>query len=138
MLNFKKIKEFILYSGASVIALIVDLILFTIFTEIIFVNFKQNTSIFWSTIISRIISGTVNFCLSKKVFNSKNLKKTAILKYFALGIIQLLSSAVIVILICKVIKIPKTIIKFIVDVLLYVLFYIFQIKFVFRTKRSNI
>lgn len=132
---FKKIKEFVLYSGASAVALGIDLIVFAILTNIVFVKIDDRLSILLSTIIARIISGFVNFLLSKQVFKSKNLKKTAILKYFALGAIQLLSSAGLVILIRKIITISKTVIKFVVDILLYIVFYELQVRLVFRNKK---
>lgn len=132
---FKKIKEFVLYSGASAVALGIDLIVFAILTNIVFVKIDDRLSILLATIIARIISGFVNFLLSKQVFKSKNLKRTAILKYFALGAIQLLSSAGLVILIRKIITISKTVIKFVVDILLYIVFYELQVRLVFRNKK---
>lgn len=129
-----ELKKFTLYSGASVVAMLVDLVLFILFAEIIFSKIDDGISILAATVIARITSSTINFILSKKAFNSKDLKKTAIIKYFALILCQLLLSAGIVIMIHKFIKISKTVIKCIVDTILYLVFYKINSTFVFENR----
>ena len=132
----KGIKRFVLYTGASTVAMIVDLFLFIIFAEIIFRNINANVSILVSTIIARVTSSIINFKLSKIAFNSKDLKSTAFLRFFALIGLQLLMSAVFVMIIYRFIEIPKTIIKCIVDTTLYFVFYKINSKFVFKNKQE--
>lgn len=134
-MSFKsRIKRFALYTGASTIAMLVDLFLFIIFAEIILRNINANVSILVATIIARITSSTINFKLSKKAFHANDLKRTAILKFFTLIVFQLLLSAGLVMLIYRWTKIPKTIIKCIVDTSLYFVFYKIHSHFVFKNR----
>ena len=132
-MSFKsRIERFALYTGASTIAMVVDLFLFIILPEIILRNVNANISILVATVIARITSSTINFYLSKKAFNSKNLKKTAILKFFGIILCQLFLSAGLVMLIYRFVKLAKTIIKCIVDTTLYFVFYKVNSKYVFK------
>ena len=130
-----EIKKFVLYTGASTIAMIVDLILFILFAEIILRNVDPRISIFTATIIARVTSSTINFNLSKRAFAAKNLGKTAILKYFVFICCQLILSAGIVTIIYELTQIlSKTAIKCIVDTILYLVFYRMNSKYVFKGK----
>ena len=132
-MNFKsKGKRFILYTGASTVAMVVDLFLFILFAEIILSNVNADISILLSTIIARATSSMINFKLSKMAFQSKNLKKSAAFRFFGFIICQLLLSAFLVMFIYRFIKIPKTIIKCMVDTTLYVVFYKINSKYVFK------
>lgn len=136
-MSFKNgVKRFALYTGASTVAMVVDLVLFILFAEIILKNVNANISILVATVIARVTSSTINFHLSKKAFESKDLKKTAILKFFGLIICQLLLSAGLVMIIYRFVKIPKTVIKCIVDTALYLVFYKINSRFVFRGKKA--
>jgi len=130
------IKKFVLYTGASTIAMFADLIIFILFAEIILRNVDPSVSIFSATIIARITSSIINFKLSKRAFDARDLKKSAIFKFFALIILQLLLSAGIVTLIYKLTQfLSKTAIKCIVDTLLYLAFYKINSKYVFKNKK---
>ena len=136
-MSFKsRIKRFALYTGASTIAMIVDLFLFILFAEILLKDVNANLSILAATVIARTTSSIINFKLSKKAFNSKNLKKTAIFKFFAIIICQLLLSAGLVMMIYQFVNIPKTIVKCTVDTALYFVFYNIHSKFVFKGKKE--
>lgn len=132
-MSFKsRVKRFVLYTGASTVAMVVDLFLFIVFAEIILRNVNADISILLSTIIARVTSSIINFKLSKMAFQSKNLRKSAIFRFFGFIICQLLLSAFFVMLIYRFIKIPKTIIKCIVDTTLYFVFYNIHSRFVFK------
>ncbi len=128
-----KIKRFGLYTGASTIAMLVDLFLFIVFAEILFRNIDSNISILLSTIISRVVSSTINFNLTKRALGSKNLKRTAIIRFFALVGVQLFTSAILVMILYSFIPLPKTIIKCVVDTTLYFIFYRVHSKYVFKS-----
>ena len=130
------IKKFVLYTGASTIAMFVDLIMFILFAEIILRDVNPSISIFSATIIARITSSIINFKLSKRAFDARDLKKTAALKFFSLIIIQLLLSAELVTLVYELTQfLSKIAIKCIVDTLLYLVFYKINSKYVFKNKK---
>lgn len=130
-------KQFILYTGASTVAMIVDLIIFTVSVNVIFVKLDSSLAILFATIIARIVSSLINFILSKKAFNSNVSKRTGIPKYFVLKIVQLLLSAFFVILICRFSGVSKTFIKCVVDLILYIAFYKIQYIFIFKSNKKK-
>jgi hypothetical protein len=133
-MKLKNIKQFILYTGASAVAMIVDLVVFTLSVYVVFVKLNSSIAIFISTVIARVLSGFINFLLSKKAFNSNVSKKSGIPKYFLLGGFQLLLSALLVILFFNLTYFSKTIIKCIVDFILYLVFYKIQFLVIFKNK----
>ena len=130
-----KVKRFALYTGASTIAMVIDLFLFILLAEIILRNIDPNTSIMVATIVSRLVSSTINFNLSKRAFKTKDLRRSAFFKFFAVIGIQLLTSAILVMMIYHFVPLPKTVVKCIVDTTLYFVFYKVHSKYVFLPKR---
>ena len=130
-------KQFIFYTGASLIAMLADIVVFSISVYIIFANFEQGIAIFLSSIIARVISSFINFMLSRKAFNSNVSKRSGIPKFFLLCFVQIITSAGIVILICRYTPIPKTTAKCIVDTILYFIFYKIYSKFIFTKKNTK-
>ena len=118
------------YLFSAVSSFLIDLTLFTIF-NIIF-SFLGNISIIISTIIARIISSLYNY-----FFNSKyvfcNYSKISIIKYYILVVIQMLISASSVYLInLNFDSINDTIIKGIIDIVIFIINYIMQKTVVFK------
>lgn len=129
ILNNTAIKYF--FSAGFSFAL--DLSLFTIFSLILASIFKDE-SIIIATIIARIISSLVNYYLNRnavfKMSDSKFDKKTLI-KYYILVLIQMFISGQSVYFIHKMININATLIKIPVDVILFVINYFIQKKYIF-------
>ena len=105
----QKIQEFILYCGASLTAMIVDFALFILFAEIILRNADATLSIYVATIISRLTSSSVNFFLSKKAFKNRNLKSTAIIKFYIVIVIQMFMSSWLVTKFYNITNMPKVV-----------------------------
>lgn len=130
-----KYNTFIKYIISAGISFLLDMTLFTILSKLLF-NFLNDYSIIFATVIARIISSLVNYFLNRnKVFdNNKNnaMDKSTLLKYYLLVIIQMFVSAVSVWLIHNIIEIDATFIKVPVDILIFVINYFVQKKFVFK------
>lgn len=132
----QKIQEFILYCEASLTAMAVDFVLFILFAEIILQNTNATLSIYVATIISRMTSSTVNFFLSRKAFKNRNLKSTAIIKFYIVIVIQMFMSSWLVTKFYNMTDMPKVMSKCIADTILYFVFYFVNSKFVFKGKRT--
>lgn len=121
-LDIKKVIRYLFSSGTS---FGVDLLLFTIF------NYLFN-SILIATILARVISSLINYFLnSRMVF--KAYSKSSIVKYYSLVIIQMFMSAFLVGQFVTIFDgINATIIKFFVDVIIFVVNYFVQKEVVFK------
>lgn len=124
-----RILKYVFSSGTS---FVLDLLLFTIF-QWIFSNINLSTMlcIFLATIFSRTMSSLYNYFMNSRfVFNNKDIK--TIVAYFILVIIQMFMSAFLVSLIERIVSINATIIKFFVDVVIFIINYIVQKTIIFN------
>lgn len=120
------------YLVSSLAAFLTDIIIFSI------CNKAFLCGVFASTAIARVISSAVNFILNKKVvFNSHGSVTKALAKYYALAVPVMLISAFGVKGICLLLSVPDnsffiTIIKVIVDLILFIINYNIQKKWIFK------
>ena len=129
-LNKKEIQKISKYMFSAGSSFVLDLFLFTIFNYLL-KNFTA-TSIILDTVLARIISSFYNYFVNSR-FVFKNHSKYSIIQYYILVIIQMILSAVSVNLISKVImEVNVTIIKFFVDVIIFVINYIIQRNYIFK------
>ncbi len=145
--HFRPIKDSILiyknifsslikYSIASIISFLLDIFIFKILL-LVTQNFDQAISITIGTIGARVISSLVNYTLNRNItFKNKGNVRNTIIKYYALCIFQMSLSAILVIIFSKLIKLPETLIKIIVDTILYFFSYRMQNKWVFNSKKK--
>ena len=126
------LKESFKFLITSLISAVLDLVLFILFLNVFYS--MGDLSIIFATFIARICSEFVNFNLTKLfVFNSKEKFKDIIWKYYILSFIKMVMSALMVVLISKFIVRSETLIKIIVDSLIYFLSYRIQKKYIFKT-----
>lgn len=126
------LKESFRFLVTSLVSSFLDINLFTIFLKIF--NSLGDLSIIFATFIARIIADFMNFNLTKYfVFDSKENSKSILLKYYILSFSKMFMSAILVLLISKCIFISKTLIKIVVDILIYFLSYRIQKKYIFKT-----
>ena len=124
---------------SSLLSFVVDIVLFTV----IIAALKSITPvpsgyILIATIGARIFSACVNYLLNKNtVFKHKNAGKTAIIKYFILFTVQLLASATLVGFLFRLTGIHETVIKVIVDALLFLISFQIQREWVFRNRKGR-
>ncbi len=127
-----RIIKYIFSSGTS---FIIDLLLFTLFQWILQkMNMTVVSSILLATILSRILSSLYNYLMNSRfVFNNKDIK--TIISYYILVIIQMFMSAFLVSLAKTIIPINATIIKFFIEIIIFVVNYVIQKKIIFKEKR---
>ena len=131
-LIYGQILKFIL---SSVLSAIIDLTLFTLFRTTIFSPFYYK--IIFSTITARIISGIFNYNANKiAVFKNKEKNVKPFLKYAALFLTQMTLSSIFVHMLANIKDTNATLIKMIVDTLLFILSFITQKIFVFKSGKK--
>lgn len=120
------------YLFSSLAAFLTDIILFSVLTKFLSVG------VIASTVIARAVSSLINFFLNKKVvFNSKESLPKSIAKYYLLAIPIMLISAFGVKGISILTDVPAdslivTAIKIVVDIILFILNYNIQKKWIFK------
>ena len=118
-------KKIFKYFFSSVSSFVIDILLFTLFNYVL-------KNILIATIIARIMSSLYNYLVnSRLVF--KSYTKTSIIKYYCLVIIQMFVSAFLVSTFSNLlVNLNDTIIKFFVDVFIFVVNYFIQKEVVFK------
>lgn len=130
MKNLDEIKRIIKYLFSAGSSFVIDLILFTIFNYLL--KDLGSISIIVATIIARILSSLYNYFLNSR-FVFGNYDKSSIIKYYALVVIQMIVSATSVYLLSMVFaKINDTIIKMVIDVVIFIVNYIIQKRVIFK------
>ena len=120
------------YLFSSLAAFLTDIILFTVFTKFI------SLGVITATALARVISSAVNFILNKKVvFNSNEPYLKTVVKYYLLAIPVMLISGFGVKGLCSLLSVPEgsltvTAIKLVVDLILFILNYNIQKKWIFK------
>lgn len=132
----RKLGRFFKFSASSIISFLVDYGLFTLLNSVILSSMANGGREYIATYGARVISAVVNFCLNRKVvFNHKGSTGKAAGRYALLAIVQAGISAGLVTLLHKLTgssNLAETAIKIPVDLLLFVLSYQIQKKWVFR------
>lgn len=127
-------KQILKYILSSVGSFLIDILLFFIL-QLIFGTSELAISL--CTVAARIVSSVFNYTFNKKlVFGSKGSMGKSLLKYYALCIPQMLISAGLVTVMSNVFLAEAawlvTVIKLIVDTVLFVCSYVIQKKWVFK------
>lgn len=130
--SFRIYKLFIKYIISALSSFLLDILLYTFIVNLLpQIDIGVITEIVIATILARIISSIYNFGInSKVVFKSSNKKSLA--KYFILVIIQMFISAFSVSAIYKVLQINSTLIKIVVDTIIFVINFVIQREWVFK------
>ena len=135
-MNKEKIKVFLRNIVSSLISAGIDISLFYILSSV----FKREyLYIVLATVIARIISGGVNFLLNRNfVFKASGKIKKELVLYLILFVIIMLSSSLLVASISmKLVNVNQTIIKLIVDLILYLISFTVQDKIIFKESKDN-
>ena len=136
-----RVYKFILsYFFSSIISFLLDISVFYIICRLLYSALGG-----WietaATVIARTVSSIVNYNINRtKVFDSKQKVKKSIVKYYVLAIPQMLVSAGLVTLISHLLSATPelgTLIKIIVDVILFFVSYRIQQSWVFSDKHAD-
>ncbi len=136
-----KIYRFIFaYFISSFISFLTDISLFYIICKI-FEGVLGKWTVLTATVIARAISSIINYSINRsKVFDAKEGHKKSLLRYYALAIPIMLASAGTVSLLSVLLSttpIIKTVIKIIVDTILFIISYRLQQTWVFSEKKKT-
>ena len=124
-------KSFFLYVLSSFSSFLIDILLFTALSAIL--PLSGPPRIFASTLGARICSSAYNFLINRNVvFSASGTLKKAILRYYILCFGQMLLSAGLVASLFVWLRYDETVIKIIVDSLLFLISYRIQQTWVFR------
>jgi len=129
----KKYQTFIKYMFSAGISFAIDLGLFTLFSFLL-KNYINDEAVFVATILARVISSFINYFLNRNaVFksNGKAMDFSTLVKYYTLVVIQMFVSATLVLNLYKMFHIYEALIKIPVEVVLFMINYIVQKKFIF-------
>lgn len=125
-------KLFIKYIFSAISSFALDIVLFAIFMKVLPNSTPHR--IITSTIIARVISSLYNYLVNSKLVFKKS-RKSSIVKYFILVIIQMFASGFIVDILSKnVFSFSPTLIKVIVDSIIFVVNFFVQREWVFKNK----
>lgn len=117
------------YAVSSIFSSLVDLVCFTAAELLLPAGAYR---ILEATVIARIISSLVNYSCNKKlVFSDKGSTGSTLPKYYALCVV--VSSAQPVCKPFSFLPVPPTLIKIVVDTVLYLLNYQIQRRYIFKT-----
>lgn len=129
------LETFFKYILSSLSSFIIDIGLFQMFV-LLFGGLGAGMRIFLSTALARTGSSLFNYKINKNiVFENKEDDKHTIFKYFSLVIIQLMVSAILVYLVYEITNYPETLIKTLVDTVLFFLSYRIQKLFIFKNNK---
>lgn len=132
----EKIKTFLRNIVSSLVSAGIDISLFYILSSV----FKREyLYIVLATVIARIISGGVNFLLNRNfVFKASGKIKRELVLYLILFVIIMVSSSLLVASISmKLVNVNQTIIKLVVDLVLFLISFNVQDKFIFKERKVN-
>jgi putative flippase GtrA len=121
-------KLFVKYIISSLSSFLLDIALFTLFVNII------TNNILIATIMARIISSLYNFFINGRLV-FKKISRESLIKYAILVIIQMFISGYTVSYLSNILHISSTLIKVIVDSIIFVINFIIQREWVFKKNR---
>ncbi len=137
--SFRIYKQILKYILSSLGSFVIDNVLFYIFM-LVFTQNRYATVI--STVIARILSSICNYSFNKKlVFGNNSSKLKTMIRYYALCVPQMLLSAAGVTALSHMFGADSagiiTVIKLLVDTVLFICSYIIQKKWVFKNDDKN-
>lgn len=129
------LKCFLLFTLFSISSFLLDVLAFSILNYFVFVNLPQIERIFWATIVARICSSVFNFTMNRKVvFQTDSKIGVQILKYYCLAAVQMLVSAKLVTMLVNLLPFADTVVKMLVDTVLFLISYQIQQHWIFRSE----
>ncbi len=129
--------EFFKFTISGLSSALLDILLFTIFYNLFGKRLDTTLAIFIPTVCARILSSLYNYNINKNIV-FKNSGKNTLVKYYILCICQGLASWLLVEKLFKLINIPHpSIIKVVVDFILFLISYQIQQRVVFKNKTSK-
>ncbi len=129
----QKYSTFLKYIFSAGTSFLIDLILFKLFS-VLFKSSIGDYAIIIGTVLARILSSFYNYLMNRNaVFQSdkKGMDTKTFVKYYILVVIQMLVSSGLVFIGYRLLKIEELFVKIPVDILLFMVNYFVQKKFIF-------
>lgn len=118
------------YIVSAVSSFVIDVILFNIFL-LLLNKYQVPNSIIIATVVARILSSLYNFKVNAKMV-FKNMSNKSLIRYIILVLIQMLVSAFCVNYVSTIVPINVTLIKIVVDIVIFMVNFVVQREFVFK------
>ena len=128
--------NFLQFSMSGILSFLIDVAFFALITKCILRNSEVVVATFVGTIVARAISSFCNYTMNRQIFESKDNIGTSIFRYYTLCVIQLFISWGLVIFVFERIHWDTTIIKIMVDTILFFISYQVQRQWVFKRKQK--
>lgn len=129
---------FLKYFLSSVSSFLIDIFLFWLIQSLAFRSLSPKTAIWIATAGARLVSSLYNFSVNRAVvFHSKADTGKSLLKYYVLCIVQMCCSGEGVAILFRLFAINATILKIIVDSILFLCSYRIQKCWVFQKKQDK-
>lgn len=130
------------YIISSLVASIIDLVVFTMLNLLLPDNMEEWLRIFIAVAVARVISSAVNYTVNrKKVFKSRSRLDASLVKYYILTVCQAVLSYGLVYLITSVAdtkqSLLQTVYKMVVDIVLFFMCFVLQREWVFKEKKEG-
>ncbi len=123
---------YITYITSALISFVIDITLFNIF---LILASSIPYAIVFSSFLARFVSSLVNYYLNKYfVFKYKKEDKKSIFKYFLLVLINITISSLLVEFIYSILRFNATVIKVIIDILIFISNFLIQKFWIFKNK----
>ena len=124
--------SFIKYMFVSLSSFVLDYGIFCLLSAVL-IGAVDTTRVWVSTVVARVISSLYNYFMNRNVvFMSEKGVKQTIVKYYGLCIVQMCCSAGLVLMATRSLHWPSPIVKPIVDILLFLLSYQIQSRWIFK------
>lgn len=124
--------SFLKFCLASISSSVIDILLFNLITFFLSSRMETVGAIFYATIIARIFSSIYNYTVNRKVVFEKKTGRFSIVKYYALVVIIMMLSTILVSAVYAITSFDKSLIKIAVDTVLFLLSYKAQQQWVFK------
>ncbi|MGI6336129.1 MAG: GtrA family protein [Eubacteriales bacterium] len=126
------------YTAAAAISAVLDIGIFWVSYRFLFAKLPEATCFLAATVLARVLSSLVNFTLNRRyVFKSLRKSADSMMRYYILWLCQMLASYLGLLGLQAVIRIPAVVLKACVDIVLAVVSYQVQMRWVFHKKEKN-
>lgn len=132
-------KYFILFSCSGILSFLIDIGAYAMFSKLVFKSMPPEYCILFGTIAARVISSVFNFIVNRKgVFKSSTGLGKSLIRYYLLCVCRALLSSGIVSLIFFATNWDTTIIKTIIEFVLFLTCFKLQKQWVFKNNKSKL
>lgn len=126
------------YAGAAALSVVIDVGVYALMVKALLTPLSLSTRIFFSTVIARVLSSTANYACNRTLPYVQNKGVWSTLwKYYVLWLCQLCASFGGTWLLTEVLGVDELLGKLLVDIVLAVLSYQVQLRWVFRAERGK-